>query len=115
METEQVKINQLLQEVGAYLNRLEEGTGLAFELIKEQNKIETYKLLAQIAEGIEWLDQVFALTYSDRRIDRDSKKVGEIVGLLVESMENEDFLLMSDILTYDLEPLIYFWKNEMEK
>jgi hypothetical protein len=115
METEQVKINELLQEAGAYLGRLEEGMELALELIKEQNKIETYKLLAQIAEGVEWLDQVFTLTYSGRTIDTDSKKIGEIVGLLLESMENEDFLLMSDILIYDLVPLIYFWKNKMEK
>ncbi|MDD7794622.1 hypothetical protein [Clostridium sp. 'White wine YQ'] len=63
-------------------------------------------LIIQIADGIEWL--VNALMISRDLIDSE-KNVSELNDKLreiVEAFENEDYILISDLLEYEVKPVL---------
>lgn len=105
---------EALSEASQYIERLGKGIYLASTHIKEDRIPESYKLIAQISEGLEWLQDILKLTQDIQYNEIDIHQVDDIISQLVEGMENEDWLLVSEVLEFELIEVILGWKEKAD-
>lgn len=114
--------NQLAEEtlIGAnnYVNKVCVGiTGIANNFMAGREDIALGSCV-ELIDGIKWLIEVVELTQSVRnRIGVEFPSLDNIKGILQEitnAFENSDYVLVGDLLNYELSPIIEDWKNCFE-
>ena len=86
-----------------------------FQTSKEQQAIE---LFIYFSEGLEWLLQVADLTKQFQKsinINLSSQKIHEILPEMIEGWNNKDYILISDLIEYEIIPIFEQWNNELFK
>ena len=113
METIRKQQLEVLNEAKRYMEKLENGICLAIEYIKTNRLSEGYNLLSQISDGLAWLCDVFVLTQSVQQNRINTKIINDIVQQIIEGIENEDLMVVSEVLEYELLDLVSSWKKEV--
>ena len=104
---------EALNEANQYIEKLENGIGLAIQKIRDNEIEEGNKLLGQISQGLEWLCEIIVLTKSIQCHEINVYALNDIIGEIVACMENEDFMTVTEVLEYELLNLISIWKKEV--
>ncbi|MGI6285517.1 hypothetical protein SEF58_06835 [Neomoorella humiferrea] len=105
-----------------YLPRLKEGIRKVGLLFQEGKEGEAVYMFNQLLDGFEWLASVvdsFDLALKEGEIvaPADSKIEGAIKSFrtrlkeLHDALENTDYVLIGDLLTYEFVPLMEEWEN----
>lgn len=109
------EMRELYDTAYDYIGRLIAGIGDAAGLLKEGNTDEAMKMMGNISEGLQWLTDAVRLT-QDIQIDKiDVAEVNPFILELVSAFENRDFVLIGDLLEYEINPILEKWKGLMEK
>jgi len=103
-----------------YLPRLAKGLAAIAELIQSGQEAEASGYFVQAVEGLRWLALVLQklnsqLLYqgSQRSLNEEIEKLGEILSSLLNAWENSDYVLISDLLEYELAPFVQLIKDEI--
>lgn len=97
---------EVLQTANEYLFNLKVGIENLVILMNEEKEQEACGRIPEIAGGIGWILDVARLT---------SDLIGEVEGLdeidnflseIVEALENEDYILVSDLFNYEILPIL---------
>ena len=91
---------ETLEMANEYMNNLFSGVKHSVELLYSGNESEGFSLIPSICEGIQWVTEVLALTKNE-----DLDLVNILYGKLeeiIESFENKDYILVADLLNYEL-------------
>lgn len=104
---------EALSEANQYMEKLKDGVCLAIERIKDNELEEGNKLLGQISEGLEWLCDIIGLTKSVQCNEINVYAINDIIGEIIDGMENDDFMTITEVLEYELLSLISTWKKEV--
>ena len=99
MNNEELK-RETLEMANEYMNNLFSGVKNSVELLYSGNESEGFSLIPSICEGIQWVTEVLALTKNE-----DLDLVNILYGKLeeiIESFENKDYILVADLLNYEL-------------
>lgn len=101
MNNEELKI-ETLEMANEYMNNLFSGVKNSVELLYGGNESEGFSLIPSICEGIQWVTEVLVLT-KNKNEDLDLINIlYEKLEELIESFENKDYILVADLLNYEL-------------
>lgn len=104
---------ETLKTANEYMNNLISGVKYSVELLYGGNETEGFSMIPSICEGIQWITQVLVLTGNKNKdlIDILFEKLEEIV----ESFENQDYILVADLLNYELLQVLEDIKMDIEE
>lgn len=113
---------EALETGRTYLPRFREAMEQSGHLFQEGREGEAVSLFNQLLDGLEWLgslvDSMELVTRQDlaelpdaEHICRASASFRTLLRELQVAFENADYVLMGDLLTYELTPLLAEWEN----
>ncbi|BDU51071.1 hypothetical protein [Haliovirga abyssi] len=105
----QVLLLESFQEMNNYIYKLKDGIQNIVNLLAIEEESEAFTIIVQLTNGLEWIDNVFSsvkeiLGIEFKKIEFDEliESFQNIVESIVESIEDRDYVLLSDILEYEL-------------
>jgi len=79
-----------------------------------ENKLkEGMNLFSYIVEGLEWLTNALMFTGPIQNNSINIEKLRETFPKLLNKFENENYMSVSDILQYEIKPLLQKWSNRL--
>ena len=110
-----------------YLKKLIPGCEQAGDLFRAGNEQEANKYYLQILDGIEWFSQVVSVIMSpdegetelpdtdNESLEVRQKKLTDLMSQMLEANENQDWVLLADILEYEMVPFYKDWEKILSK
>lgn len=109
---------ETLEEMKNYIPKvLDAITGMVrnFQTDNEQDGI---KVFDPFTEGIQWILEALSLTKDLQQelvMDIDITEINNTLKEMLEGWENGDYILISDLLEYEIYPLLKKWYEELQK
>ena len=110
-----------------YLKKLIPGFEQAADLFRAGNEQESNKYYLQILDGIDWFSQVISVIMSpdkgetelpdtdDESLEVRQKKLTDLMSQMLEANQNQDWVLLADILEYEMVPFYKDWEKILSK
>jgi hypothetical protein len=111
-------MDQALRETCQFGTQLAEACSKISQDFRGGNQTEGIQTLSELLEGIGWMSQALHLTYPaqlERQLSINLAELPQKLDPLVNALGNKDFGLISDILTFEIEPLLTRWTRELSK
>lgn len=99
MVTEEIR-----QTAAEYLPKLARGLTAIAELIRNGNEAEGAHFFVQATQGLRWLVGLLANIHLVSALEIEKFK--ENLNTLLTAWENKDYVLISDLLEYELAPFV---------
>ena len=103
-----------------YLEKLIPGFQKAADLFRMGNEQEAHKFYLHILDGIDWFSQVVLNIVKSRGNQVEGKSLGDrqekLTGLMAQMLEanqNQDWVLMADLLEYEMIPYYEDWQETL--
>ncbi|AFM42719.1 hypothetical protein Desaci_3838 [Desulfosporosinus acidiphilus SJ4] len=106
---------EALKTADEYLNKLRKGTVDAAVLFQSGQEYKGFQFVTLIAEGISWLVQVIELTRQFQIEDIPINNVMDIISEINEAMEKRDTVTISDLLEFEVSPILQEWQESIQK
>ncbi len=100
-----------LKNADLYIDNLVEGMMQCVKCLSDSNLKEGYELIVTITEGLQWVYEVVELTKPILTEAIEEIELNERLNELVEALENEDLMLISDLYEYEIIPLLKGWQG----
>lgn len=97
---------ETLQTVNEYLYNLEAGINDIVNLIQQGNEMEGIKNIILILDGIDYVCKAIILTEDIHKEEISLEELNSQLEEIIEAFENEDYILLGDLLNYELLPII---------
>ena len=110
-----------------YLKKLIPGFEQAADLFRTGSEQESNKYYLQILDGIDWFSQVVSVIMSpdegetelpdtdDESLEVRQKKLTDLMSQMLEANQNQDWVLLADILEYEMVPFYKDWEKILSK
>ena len=110
-----------------YLKKLIPGFEQAADLFRAGSEQEANKYYLQILDGIDWFSQVVSVIMSpdegetelpdtdDESLEVRQKKLTDLMSQMLEANQNQDWVLLADILEYEMVPFYKDWEKILSK
>ena len=110
-----------------YLKKLIPGFEQSADLFRAGSEQEANKYYLQILDGIDWFSQVVSVIMSpdegetelpdtdDESLEVRQKKLTDLMSQMLEANENQDWVLLADILEYEMVPFYKDWEKILSK
>ncbi|MBT3858184.1 MAG: hypothetical protein HOF64_14940 [Nitrospina sp.] len=110
-----------------YLKKLIPGFEQAADLFRTGNEQEANKYYLQILDGIDWFSQVVSVIMKPddgktelpdadgESLQVRQKKLTDLMNQMLEANQNKDWVLLADILEYEMVPFYKDWENILSK
>ena len=110
-----------------YLKKLIPGFEQAADLFRTGNEQEANKYYLQILDGIDWFSQVVSVIMEPdadeaelpdadgESLQMRQKKLTDLMSQMLEANQNQDWVLLADILEYEMVPFYKDWENILSK
>jgi len=105
---------EAIDTASEYLPRLTAGLSKIAQLFKEGKDAEGIKLFDEAIEGMDWflyVAEAIQKVMGTASTDEDLKQLTEIINELSNAWQNSDFVLISDIIDYDLLQNLERWNG----
>lgn len=106
---------EVLKTAADYIDNLKSGIKFTIKSFLEENESQAYSTISLIADGIDWLDNVIKLTYDTHKGKISLVDINEKLKEIVEALEHEDCVLMSDLFEYEIMPVLEDVQVEIRK
>ncbi len=112
-----------ISEAGSYLERVEALIPSLAMAFRDFPGPETFENLKQLYDGFYWMSMLFGRLETVFKVNLDEMQVGgvslrkhhdkfiSILQQLVGSQEQEDFILIADLLEFEVIPMIPVWRS----
>ncbi|MGL4452587.1 MAG: hypothetical protein ACRCTZ_15585 [Sarcina sp.] len=97
---------EVLQTANEYLFNLKSGINNLVLLMNEEKEQQACGLIPDIAEGIGWILDVARLTSDITGEVEGIDEIDNFLSEIVEALENEDYILVSDLFNYEILPIL---------
>lgn len=108
-----IVILESLQEMSEYIVRLRAGIDEIINCLQDDNERDAMKKLEEISDGLEWIYNILnyaqtlnKISFKEIEFDVALDKFKGILPEVVESLENRDNIMLSDLLSYELAPIV---------
>lgn len=111
-------MKETVETANEYIDRLVEGADAISGYIQGGREDKGLMISADLIDGLNWLMDVLNLT----RLLQE--RCGEVIGteqcsklfsVLIEAFENRDYVLLSDVLEYELIPALKDWQGRFQE
>ncbi|WXR62328.1 hypothetical protein WG909_03595 [Peptostreptococcaceae bacterium AGR-M142] len=92
-----------------YINNVERGIEEIVEDFVSEGGVKAKQMLPDLAEGLIWISQVLKATKQYHDIDYE--ELNEIYSDLLEAISNDDTILISDLLEYEIKEKLLNWQE----
>lgn len=106
---------EALKEASQYILKLYNGIEVTIDCVKNKELGKAYNLVAQIAEGIQWLYDVFSLTQEVQIEKIDVNNLKHVCESIIEAIINKDNNLLVDLLEFEMIDGINYWNIQLDK
>lgn len=114
MELKDDKI-KILYSAKEYIPKLQDGLHSISRDIYSGKEHNALKLIPYAFEGFEWLLNTMTLTFDIHGTAIDMEKFNKFLNEMVNAFESEEYLLVADIIEYELSNEIEVWNNVIRK
>lgn len=109
----ELNVEELLEEYTKYISHLPEGLENLRNDIEEAQEVKVVQGIKDFSEGLKWLDSLKNyLINNNLNLDFSLLDISEQLNILLDSFETKDYVLMSDVIEYELIP--YFENLKVE-
>lgn len=131
LETEIFSLNQILEKNIAnaqdYLKKLIPGIQKASDLFRSGSEQEANKFFINIIDGMDWFSQVVDsiakatdfesanITFDEKSFQDQQGNLVELTRQMVEANQNQDWVLIADLLEYEILPYYNSWEEQLPK
>jgi hypothetical protein len=105
-----------------YLEKLVPGFQKAADLFRMGNEQEANQYYLQILDGIDWFSQVILTIvnaqvdiFKEQNLEERQKNLTNIMAQMLEANQNQDWVLIADLLEYEMTPLYKDWEEVLSK
>ena len=106
-----------------YLEKLIPGFDQAADLFRMGNEQEANKYYIQILDGMDWFSEVINIVMNSKgeRVETEDTlglrqaKLTDLMGQMLEANKNQDWVLLADILEYEMVPFYKEWQTILTK
>lgn len=109
----QLDKEEILVEYNTYIGSLPDGLSKLLQSIEDEQVDKLKSQIVLFVEGLQWL--LSASNYLKKqgvKLDTDLDVLNNHLKILIEGLEKQDYVLMSDIIEYELIP--YFENLKVE-
>jgi len=131
LETEIFSLNQILGKniINAqdYLQKLIPGIQKASDLFRSGNEQEANKFFINIIDGMDWFSQVVdsiakatdfesdTILFDEKGFQDRQDHLVQMTRQMVEANQNQDWVLLADLLEYEILPYYTDWAEQLPK
>lgn len=102
---------EVIQSIYEYIGKLVNGIGKMIDKFYEGSDKEGCEILSFASEGLEWTIKALELCEDEVNAKVELEKLILSFGEVVNGLENDDYLLVADIFSYEVIPLL----NDIKK
>lgn len=106
---------EALTTANEYLFNLRNGVEETVTLFEQEQYSKACNMVASIADGIEYIEKIISLTKNVLIKELDNNKLNNILNDIVKAIENEDFVLVGDLLNYEILPILQEIHNVIQE
>ncbi|MCX7748436.1 MAG: hypothetical protein N2645_16350 [Clostridia bacterium] len=109
---------EALESAYEYSEKVIDGIGGIVYNLHAGREDKALPVCIDLVDGIKWLGECFELTgpYQDAKgIKIDYSKLNEVTVQLVEALENKDYVLLGDLLEYEVVPVVQEWNDQIRQ
>lgn len=111
-----------LKNAKEYLEKLIPGFQKAADLFRIENEQEANQYYLHILDGVDWFSQVVLTIMQSRgkelegeSLEERQKKLTGLMAQMLEANQNQDWVLMADLLEYEMIPFYEEWKELLSR
>lgn len=116
-----------IENAGEYLERLLPGFEKAAQLFRMGNEQEANEFFLEIIDGIEWFSEVIdsimeatgqepsLLNLGKESLQDRKERLLDFTTQMVEANQNRDWVLLADLLEYEMTPFYLEWQSLLPK
>ena len=111
-------VKETLISLKDYLDRLVPAVEEMSEYFVKQQESEGLKILVQAIEGLQWTMEVVTHTKPTLEtygIEVDELRLQEVFGELTDALQNQDYVLVSDLIQYEILEFLNTCKSGLNK
>lgn len=104
---------EVIQSVNEYIGKLINGIEKMIDKFYEGLDKEGCEILSFVSEGLEWTIKALELCEEEINTKDELEKLIESFGEAVNGLENDDYILVGDIFSYEVIPALNDIKNKL--
>ncbi|SHK14381.1 hypothetical protein SAMN02745883_01365 [Caminicella sporogenes DSM 14501] len=109
----QKQMQEVLNGLYMYLERLISGIIKTAELYQGGNEGKANENMIDIIDGINWIIEGITATSEIQKEKINITDMNEYFDEIVQAFENSDYILLSDLLEYEIVPVLKNWKEKI--
>jgi hypothetical protein len=105
-----------------YLEKLIPGFQKAADLFRMENEQEANKYYLQILDGVDWFSHVILTVLQSweknlagQSLEERQEKLTGLIAQMLEANQNQDWVLMADLLEYEMIPFYEDWQKVLSE
>lgn len=102
---------EALKSAKEYLPKLIGGVDTIVELSQNGEYSKASQIVLDASDGFQWIIDLIALTKDELKKEVDESELVEKFSEIVEALENEDYILVSDLFEYEVKPILEGYLN----
>ncbi len=106
--------SETLESATDYIKKLIVGIKKYIEYMTSGRISESGDLLISIIEGLDWEVKALSLIKEKLNIDLDISEVNAVLIDLSNAIQNNDYVLITDLFEYEILPILEKWKEYLE-
>ncbi|MDK2934111.1 MAG: hypothetical protein PWP27_1921 [Clostridiales bacterium] len=109
---------ETLQEIDNYLPKVMHAVQSMVSYFQGGSEQQAIEVFGPFTEAMQWLLDAITLTKSMQEeydIHVSTQELEDVLPQLLEGWENSDYILISDILEYEILPILEQWQGEIGK
>lgn len=97
---------EVLNTAKEYMINLNNAIIKSAEYLQNGDYFNGTNLIISITDGLEWIVQIITLRKDIYKKDMEVNNLVDNIKEVVEAFENEDYILIGDLLQYEISPII---------
>ncbi|MBK3494832.1 hypothetical protein JFL43_08155 [Viridibacillus sp. YIM B01967] len=98
-------LEDVIGSYNSYIDKIESGSLLIAELLREDRTAEAFHIITDFSEGITWLMQAAELLQKNNvHLELEIMKMNEFLEEINGGLEIQDFVLVADLFEYEIAP-----------
>ena len=105
---------EIIGTAAEYIVKASEGIEQIIDFFQSGGEDIATRMMVDLIEGIEWLVQAIEGTRDIHgKYSPDISQANSVLTEITEAYENMDYVLLSDLLEYELLPIVNLWQEQL--
>ncbi len=117
VKSKKVLVKESIKEAENYLPRLTSGIDIIINKFNQGEEMVAYEMLSDGIEGFQWINlfinNLINTHHISHNLKSDFKNWQDIFPEFLTALENEDIVLVTDLLEYEIKPMLKKFKKSI--